>query len=277
VLGKSVVGGKRLRPILCFLVFRACRGRDKRKALDACVSIELAHNASLIHDDIIDRDRFRRDEPAVWVSEGVGEAILIGHRAITTGFQTIMQHGLNMAKTFLFGWDRASRGALEEAVAQDTPTARSYFEVIKQKTAALFASAAKLGAQSAGADKKLTNAMKEYGLNLGIAYQLADDWVDLTKGETAKLPLVSIIQFERRLKEDVVRFMLENKLYTSALREMIDHDAPRFFRREIRHYVSKAELLAEEAPSSRYRPLLRLMPSWCCDRMLSRIGARVWD
>jgi len=277
VLGKSVIGGKRLRPILCFLVFRACRGRNKRKALDACISIELAHNASLIHDDIIDRDRLRRGDPTVWVSEGVGEAILVGHRAITTGFQTVMQHGLDMAKTFLFGWDRASRGALEEAATQDTPTAKAYFDVIKQKTAALFASAAKLGAQAAGADRRLTRAMEKYGLNLGIAYQLADDWVDLTMGETAKLPLVSIIQFERRLKEDVLRFMLEHKLYASALREIIEHDAPRFFRREIRIYVNNAELLAERAPSDRYKPLLREMPSWCCDRMLSRIGEKVWD
>jgi len=119
--------------------------------------------------------------------------------------------------------------------------------------------------------------MEKYGLNLGIAYQLADDWVDLTKGETAKLPLINIIQFERKLKEDVACFMLDRKLYTSALREIIDHNAPRFFRQEIRHYVSKAELLAEEVPKSRYKPLLRLMPSWCCDRMLSKIGERVWD
>jgi len=279
VLGKSLIGGKRLRPILCFLVFRACGGKnkDKRKALDICVSIELAHNASLIHDDIIDKDRLRRDDPTVWISEGVGEAILIGHRAITTGLETITNYGLDMVKTFLFGWDSASRGALEEAVAQDTPTAKAYFEVIGQKTARLFASAAKLGAQIAGVNEELTNAMEEYGLNLGIAYQLADDWVDLTKGETSRLPLVSVIQFERKLREDAVRFMLERKLYASALREIINRDAPRFFKREIRHYVSKAELLAEKAPSSRYKPLLREMPSWCCDRMLSKIGVKVWD
>jgi len=182
-----------------------------------------------------------------------------------------------MAKTFLFGWDNASRGALEEAAAKETPMAKSYFDVIRQKTASLFASAARLGAQAAGADEKLTSVMEEYGLNLGVAYQLADDWVDMAEGKTEKLPLVAIIQFERKLKEDVARLMLEHKLYSSALRELRHHEAPRFFLREIRHYVSKAELLAEEAPESRYKPLLRQMPSWCCDQMLRKIGAKVWD
>ena len=91
-------GGKRLRSLLAALSFKACtRGKETKKkyqqSLEGTVGIELAHGASLVHDDIIDKDVVRRGKPAFHVKAGVGKAILTGHKMLITGLDIALKHG----------------------------------------------------------------------------------------------------------------------------------------------------------------------------------------
>ena len=87
LIQKALLGGKRLRPLLLLVTFKALGGRDYEKALDVACALELAHSASLVHDDILDLDYRRRGELSLWRHIGVGKALLQGHRIINFAFE----------------------------------------------------------------------------------------------------------------------------------------------------------------------------------------------
>ncbi|MEM3036934.1 MAG: polyprenyl synthetase family protein, partial [Nitrososphaerota archaeon] len=82
VLERAIYGGKRLRPVFLLLVFESLGGGDRESALDVAFALELAHAASLVHDDIIDWDDLRRGKPALWRQVGISRAVVEGHRII---------------------------------------------------------------------------------------------------------------------------------------------------------------------------------------------------
>jgi geranylgeranyl pyrophosphate synthase len=194
---KSVLeGGKRLRPMLMLLTFCACNGGKEnngsyKRALEGAVSIELAHNASLVHDDIIDRDCKRRGKPALHVRNGVDAALLLGHKMIAAGFDIALNHGPDIAKVYVDTWNEALSGELMEVKMNNNGREeyskenllQMYYQIINQKTASLFASACMSGALEAKASWDVAKIFGEYGREIGMAYQLADDLVDLEKGE----------------------------------------------------------------------------------------------
>jgi len=103
----ALEGGKMLRPALLLLSFKACNGSEENyyRALESAVGVELAHSASLIHDDIMDNDVERRGKPALHVKTGIGPAILIGHKMISMAFQISLNHGMRDAQIFLDAWN----------------------------------------------------------------------------------------------------------------------------------------------------------------------------
>ncbi|GBC69217.1 Hexaprenyl-diphosphate synthase large subunit ((2E,6E)-farnesyl-diphosphate specific) [archaeon HR01] len=175
LLEKALKGGKRLRPILLLLVFKALNGKDYQKALDVAAALEIAHSASLVHDDIIDIDTKRRGGLSLWRQLGVGKALLQGHRMINFAFDTVLEKGIDIARIFVDAWDMASKGILDEFVSQFKPSIGRYMLLIREKTASLFEAAAHAGALPSETDHETMEKMKRYGLEIGIAYQLADD------------------------------------------------------------------------------------------------------
>ena len=194
---KSVLeGGKRLRPMLMLLCYHACNGKEKnngnyKKALEGAVSIELAHNASLVHDDIIDRDTERRGKPSLYVRNGVDTALLIGHKMIAAGFDIALSHGPDIAKVYVDTWNKALSGEILEVKMNNNGKEeyskenllKMYYNIIDQKTASLFESACMSGALEAKASWDIAKTLGQYGREIGMAYQLADDLVDLENGE----------------------------------------------------------------------------------------------
>ncbi len=252
ILWKLLEGGKRLRPLLCVLSFKACGGTDKsyRDALDVAAAVELGHCASLCHDDIVDRDLTRRGNPALWVENGIPEALMAGHRAISLGLQISLSHGAEIAETFLNAWDRALRGGMAEADMRRGRriSAARYFKTIEEKTASLFSAASKVGSQVARAPRDLQGLMKEYGEAIGVAYQLADDLSELHEGKAGELS--SLVGETGRLGGVV------------PLQE--------FLKGKMEAAVKKAERLSRDRriPESEFKRLLAQIPRYSIDKIL---------
>jgi len=184
-------GGKRLRPILSILVYRAL-GKEDDKVVRPAISIELLHNSTLIHDDIIDRDELRRGKPTfhvIWREEfgdehvGMSFGILGGDLVRALGLKTIFSSDLDVdLKASLSEiYDRAYitvvDGVLKELDMVFNPhvTEDDYMDMIYRKTAALFEASAAIGAKVARADEFEESKYREFAKLVGMAFQIQDD------------------------------------------------------------------------------------------------------
>jgi geranylgeranyl pyrophosphate synthase len=247
-LQKLLEGGKRLRPLLCILSFRACGGGDGNygDALEVASAVELGHSASLCHDDIVDRDLRRRGKLALWVEEGVPRALLTGHLAISLGLRISLEHGEEIARTYLDAWGKCLRGSMREIEVRSggKETVNGYMNIIAGKTASLFSAASKAGSIVAGASEELQKLMEDYGMALGMAYQLADDFVELQAGRAEELWVVE-------------EFREAN----------IPHE---FLERKIRTFTRKAEKLSRnrKIPESEFKFFLACVPKYFVGQIL---------
>lgn len=177
-------GGKRLRPLVLLLAARAFDG-DREKAVIAAAGVELLHTASLIHDDSIDRAALRRGTPTLNSEFSTGAVILIGDYlfaqsailAAATGHPRVVM-------IFATSLAEICEGQLKETLEahQLNQTRESYEQRIYGKTAALFAGAAEMGAVIGKADEAAVQELRSFGTNLGMAFQVIDDILDLREG-----------------------------------------------------------------------------------------------
>jgi len=212
-------GGKKLRGVLACLVAQGL-GADLNYALDAALAIELIHAVSLAQDDVIDRDEKRRGMDAAWVQFGISKAVLATNVIISHAYDTIRRYGLEALQVAINVQGKLASGVLREILTARIFTKDTYESIARLKTGALFGGAAALGAIVA---KKYDYAdrMYEWGEQVGMLYQLADDLVDVSKFDFSKGPLKAIdlglLLFhitEGRLwllfnKEEVIRLALE--------------------------------------------------------------------
>lgn len=177
------LGGKRLRPILS-LMSADIFGGQSEKALDAALAIEVFHNFSLVHDDIMDGAPLRRGKPTVHEKWDINTGILSGDAMLIMAYQLLESYE---ADTFAQLSKLFSKTAIEVCEGQQYDvdfesrtdvTIAEYLQMIKYKTAVLVAAALKMGAIIAGTPKKNQEAIYNFGLNLGIAFQIQDDYLD---------------------------------------------------------------------------------------------------
>ena len=178
-------GGKRLRPMLTLASARLCGYAGKRHlALAACV--EFIHTATLLHDDVVDDSDLRRGlktANAVW---GNKASVLVGDFLFSRAFQLMVgDRSIAVLQILANAAAEIAQGeVLQLLTANDTTTTESaYLEVIRAKTAVLFAAACRVGAVIADRPKAEEEALESYGLNLGIAFQLVDDMLDYAAHE----------------------------------------------------------------------------------------------
>ncbi|MGC6426121.1 MAG: polyprenyl synthetase family protein [Akkermansiaceae bacterium] len=173
--------GKRIRPALAILTGGAT-GELSDDHLNLGVILELIHMATLVHDDIIDGADTRRKVPTANAKWGNGMAVLLG--------DALFSHALKLSTDFNeLSISRAISVAAREVCQGEilqtqrrfdlTITKKDYFKMIEMKTGALFAAASRLSAQISGRDEALCEAMHDYGMKLGTAYQIYDDVVDM--------------------------------------------------------------------------------------------------
>jgi len=185
-----LAGGKRLRPCISMLSCEAVHG-DVKKVMPLAVALELIHNFTLVHDDIMDKSKLRRNLPAVHIKFGESTAITAGDLLFAKAFEAM--HGvygnLSVFKDVDFGLVECVREICEgqqldmEFEKRQNVTEKEYLEMILKKTASLFRFAAEGGAMVGGGTKEEANALKKYGKSLGLAFQIRDDYLDISSDE----------------------------------------------------------------------------------------------
>ncbi len=181
-------GGKRIRPALTLLAGKFERYDPARLILMA-TAIELLHTATLVHDDIVDKSSLRRGKPTVSRTWGENRALLLGDYLFARAGRLAASTGnLRVVELFSETLMTISAGELRQTgITFDPKNARrEYFDWISSKTACLFATAAESGAVLAQSPESTITALREYGLNFGIAFQIIDDVLDFT-GEEKEL------------------------------------------------------------------------------------------
>ena len=173
-------GGKRLRPMIVLLTARAC-GYDKDRHIDIAAIIEFIHTATLLHDDVVDGSEMRRNREtanSVWGNEA---SVLVGDFLYSRSFEMMVDVGqMRIMDILSHATNRIAEGEVLQLLNVHNPetSEQDYMEVIKRKTATLFEAGARLGGVISGANSEQEQAMVDYGLHLGIAFQLVDDALD---------------------------------------------------------------------------------------------------
>ena len=173
-------GGKRMRPILMLLMAKNY-GTISTVTQHSAVGLELLHTASLVHDDVVDESGERRGQASVNATYNNKVAVLVGDYILSTallhvsftGNQRIVQELSELGRTLAAGEILQLSNIQNQAISEDV-----YYQVIQQKTAALFQSCAAIGALSAGAGEDDVRKAGEFGKNLGIMFQIRDDIFD---------------------------------------------------------------------------------------------------
>lgn len=178
------IGGKRLRPSLCLLAYSLFKDGFGPEILQPAAALEVFHSFTLIHDDIMDHSSLRRGKPTVWAKWNDTTAILSGdvmsiesYRHIACAPAGVLPQVLDLFTTTAAQVCEGQQYDLDFESLEKV-SMRDYMKMIGLKTAVLIACAAKMGAMIAGAPERQASALYDYGYNLGLAFQVADDYLD---------------------------------------------------------------------------------------------------
>ena len=184
-------GGKRIRPFLAMISCESVSG-DAQKALPFAAGLELMHNFSLVHDDIMDHSLLRRKLPAVHVKFGEPTAILSGDLLFAKSFEAILDTSVDFSILMQLQQDFINciiaicegQELDIEFEQQNTITEEIYLDMISKKTGALFELSGKGGGLIGGGNPQEIAALKTYGMALGLAFQIWDDYLDMSSSTT---------------------------------------------------------------------------------------------
>jgi octaprenyl-diphosphate synthase len=277
--------GKRLRPALLLLSGRACGSMTEAHPVLAAV-VEMIHTATLVHDDVLDESMVRRHAATVNAEWGNETAVLLGDYLFTHAFHL----AATLETTLACRWiGRATNKVCEGEMQQVHHRGnleldeRSYFAIIEGKTAELTAVSCRLGSHYAGADETTTEALDRYGRNLGIAFQIADDVLDIWGEErlTGKslgtdlekqkltLPVIRLLEIaDPKTSERVCRLLTEAK--AECRKQLVplleDSGALDYSWQRARWHVSEAIEALESLGDSEAREVLRVLAGYTVRR-----------
>lgn len=177
--------GKKIRPAMCILAFRACGGKDPKRTIEVATAIEIIHNATLIHDDINDEGDLRRGAQVAYKKYSIGKSIIAGDFMFALGFRLI---GSASPEIVDFIVEASVAMASSEFVQKEfehnaSTTEEDYLRIIDGKTARLIECGAKTGAFLAGADIDTIAKVGEFAFRTGLAFQIVDDVLDICGDE----------------------------------------------------------------------------------------------
>jgi geranylgeranyl pyrophosphate synthase len=177
-------GGKRVRPRLVLLSYGATGGKDFQSVSSVAAAVELVHTASVVHDDINDHGVVRRGRPSINSIWGRTFALLTGDFLFTKVYELMAPYkdlNIRLADATVALVEGETLQA--SAVKENNFTREVYYDIIARKTAALFRAGAIMGAELNNASQSIINALAHYGYNIGLAFQIVDDILDLTGDE----------------------------------------------------------------------------------------------
>ena len=180
-------GGKRIRPLLTLASAKLCGYNDGNRDVNLAACVELIHNATLLHDDVIDNSELRRGIKTSNTIWGNQSSVLVGDYLLSRCFEMMVADGSHEILRLLSSTSStiAQGEVLQlEYKGEVDLLEETYLNIINSKTAALFAAAAKVGACIANRNKKEKDSLESYGRNLGLAFQIADDSLDYYSTKT---------------------------------------------------------------------------------------------
>ena len=181
-IGNYIVeaGGKRMRPILVLLAARSC-GIEEDQHIPMAAVIEFIHTATLLHDDVVDMSTLRRGRPTVNAEWNNPSSVLVGDFIYSRAFQILVQiNNMEVMGVIANTTNKIAEGEVLQLIEKRNPetSEESYIRVIRNKTAILFEAAAHCGAILAKAKEETTRELQAFGMHLGMAFQLIDDFLD---------------------------------------------------------------------------------------------------
>ena len=278
-------GGKRLRPMLVVLVARALGYRGEAHLSLAAV-IEFIHTATLLHDDVVDESDLRRGRQTANAAFGNAASVLVGDFLYSRSFQLMVELDSMVVQAVLAdATNRIAEGEVLQLLHVHNPDTdeAAYLRVIERKTAVLFAAATRLAARLAGGDERQQQAMHDYGMALGHAFQIADDVLDyagdaaalgknlgddLAEGKCT-LPLIhAIAQSDAATRERLKAIVAEGEV--SALAEVqaaiTTHRSLDYSRMLASRYAAAAIAALEALPEGEHRDALTGLAHYALQR-----------
>lgn len=281
--------GKGIRPLLVFLA--AGMFSDGRKLPEeshlAAMLIEMVHTASLVHDDVIDEADLRRGQPSVNAKWHSKRSVIIGDYILAKSFSVGMQHGAyDIVAYVTTGIGALCEGELIQSEQNDLleMTREIYCDIIYKKTATLIGTSCGAGAMSAGAPIEVVNAMRQFGDNVGMAFQIKDDILDYSPSDkTGKplggdlregkitLPLLLLLESAGGTKRsEIKRHLREAGTSHESLEYLLDmvvgQGGLEGAAKVMETYVQKARELLKAFPPSVYRDSLDQLCQYIADR-----------
>jgi octaprenyl-diphosphate synthase len=281
-------GGKRVRPALTILSNYAVGGEGSRyNSIRMATVMEFLHTATLVHDDIIDKADTRRNRPTINALYGNETAVLMGDWLYMSAFETsLAERSLPILDILTSVTRKMTEGEILQLtlLGHADVSEAQYLDVLKRKTAHLFSASCEIGAILGGATEQQQTALREYGLNLGTAFQLIDDLLDFTSSEDAlgkaagadllggkvTLPLIylreadpaTLEMIQQVLRDGNHDIVSQEDLFT-ALRRTGALDRARACADE---YAENACTALENLPDSDYCDSLRELPTYVLNR-----------
>lgn len=276
-------GGKRIRPVVTLLAFNALHGTRNADIVDVATAIELIHAATLLHDDIIDGAEFRRGRVSAYKRYGLKPTLVTGDFLFIKAFEFAGKFDETVVQWTADACTRLTEGEILQGAFNRSKrvTPEDYLEIAKRKTASLFQTGAKLGAYLAGASSCDIELMSDYGLNLGVAFQIMDDVLDVVghrerlgkptgmdlRDGNPSLPIVlSLLDGQKTVLEVFECQQPTEREIQGALEAMENGTAIARAKSFSRKYALKAAKQIEKLPRSRYSEGLTNLAQSLVDR-----------
>ena len=269
-------GGKRLRPIITILAGKAV-GYDDDKLYSLAAMVEFIHTSTLLHDDVVDESELRRGRKTANNLFGNAAAVLVGDFLYTRAFQLMVGSGsMRILEVMADATNIIAEGEVMQLmnIGNTDITEAQYVQVIQYKTAKLFEAAAQVGAILGGATPEQEQALKDYGMYVGTAFQIIDDVLDYS-GETEEigknvgddlaegkptLPLIYLMRNGSETAANDVRLALENadRSYFEKIHDhVVNSDALAYSVEEARKAVDKAVACLDALPNNEMTRAMR--------------------
>lgn len=280
-------GGKRIRPLLT-LACAQLYDYSGERTYGLAAAVEFIHTATLLHDDVVDESGERRGQKTANLIFGNQASVLVGDFLFSRAFQLMVADGsLDVLRILSDSAAIITQGEVKQlATASDlNATIDDYLQVVQAKTAALFAAACEIGPIIAGADKGAAQALCEYGMNLGIAFQIVDDVLDYTADQAklgknigddfreGKMTLPVILALQKANEKDRAfwqRTVGDRKIHDgdleTAQRLLKDNGALNAGMALASDYVEKARMALAETPDGTLRVMLDDIARYVVDR-----------
>ena len=221
------VNGKRIRPAMCILSFKACGGNDPKKAIDVGTALEIIHNATLVHDDINDQGDLRRGAKAAYKQFSISRSIVAGDYLFALGFRMIGSSSGEIVDYLVDASSAMCEGEFDQKDFERNIDVKEsdYMKIIDGKTARLIECAAKSGAFLANTNLEVIDAVGTFAYNVGIAFQIIDDTLDIIGDERSTGKNVGSDIMEGKPTLPMI-YALQDRTHGASIRKIFEMESP---------------------------------------------------